>query len=80
MIIYYLGGESDRKQFWDTQIDYLKRTRSQMWNDDYFEFLVKSVWKLDRPISIVDFGCGYNYLGMKLLSLIPEGSIYTGID
>ena len=68
------------KSFWDTQIDYLKTTRTQMWNDDYFEFLVKSVWKLNRPINIVDFGCGYGYLGMKLLPLIPEGSTYTGLD
>lgn len=68
------------KYFWDTQIDYLKETRKQMWNDDYFEFLVKTVWKLNRPINIVDFGCGYGYLGMKLLPLLPEGSTYTGLD
>lgn len=68
------------KYFWDTQIDYLKATRTQMWNDDYFEFLVKSVWKLNHPINVVDFGCGYGYLGMKLLPLIPEGSTYTGLD
>lgn len=68
------------KNFWDTQLDYLKTTRRQMWNDDYFEFIVKSVWKLNRPINIVDFGCGYGYLGAKLLPLIPEGSTYTGLD
>lgn len=28
------------KYFWDSQIEYLKTTRTQMWNDDYFEFLV----------------------------------------
>lgn len=68
------------KLFWDSQLNYLKSTRKQMWNDDYFEFLVKSVWKLNRPINIVDFGCGYGYLGTKLLPLIPEGSTYTGLD
>lgn len=66
--------------FWDTQIDYLKWTRTQMWNDDYFEFLVKSVWKFDKPINIIDFGCGYGYLGLKLLPLLPTGSTYTGLD
>ncbi len=68
------------KYFWDTQIDYLKATRKQMWNDDYFEFLVKSVWKFNKPINIIDFGCGYGYLGLKLLPLLPEGSTYTGLD
>lgn len=69
-----------KKYFWDTQIDYLRTTREQFWNDDYFEFLVKFVWKLDKPINVIDFGCGYGYLGMKLLPLLPQGSTYTGID
>ena len=68
------------KYYWNTQLDYLKFTREQMWNDDYFEFLVKSVWKLNSPKRIVDFGCGYGNLGMKLLPLLPKGSTYTGID
>lgn len=68
------------KYFWDNQINYLKNTRQQFWNDDYFEFLVKSVWKLNKPINVIDFGCGYGYLGMKLLPLLPQGSTYTGID
>lgn len=65
---------------WNKKKEYLKNTRKQMWNDDYFEFLVRNVWKFDRPINIIDFGCGYGYLGMKLLPLLPEGSSYTGID
>ena len=68
------------KQIWDTKIDYLKCTRNNFWNDDYFEFLVKYVWKLNRPIKIIDFGCGYGFLGIKLLPLLPEGSTYTGVD
>lgn len=68
------------KYFWDTQLEYLKTTRMQMWNDDYFEFLVKSVWKISKPVNIIDFGCGYGFLGMKLLPLLPVGSTYTGVD
>ena len=68
------------KLFWDSQVEYLLSTRKKMWNDDYFEFLVKNVWKLDRPKNVVDFGCGYGHLGMMLLPLLPEGSSYTGID
>ena len=51
---------------WNEKLEYLQTTRQNMWNDDYFEFLVKNVWKLDKPINIIDFGCGYGYLGTKL--------------
>lgn len=73
-------GQVMEKYFWDTQIDYLRNTRRQFWNDDYFEFLVKYVWRLDKPIDVLDFGCGYGYMGMKLMPLLPKGSTYTGID
>ena len=65
---------------WNEKLEYLQTTRQNMWNDDYFEFLVKNVWKLDKPINIIDFGCGYGYLGTKLLPLVSSGSTYTGID
>lgn len=68
------------KQIWDTKIEYLKNTRNHFWNDDYFEFLVKNVWKLNKPIDIIDFGCGFGFLGIKLLPLLPKGSTYTGVD
>ncbi|PWV92490.1 methyltransferase family protein [Paenibacillus cellulosilyticus] len=65
---------------WDDKIDYLSRTRALNHNDDYMEFLVKSVWRITKPVRLIDFGCGYGYLGLKLLPLLPEGSTYTGID
>lgn len=66
---------------WDDKIDYLKSTRWLYFNEDYLEFLVKQVWKFtDHPIKLVDFGCGYGDVGLKLLPLLPEGSHYTGID
>ncbi|MDI2588687.1 methyltransferase domain-containing protein [Psychrobacillus sp. NEAU-3TGS] len=68
------------KYYWDTQLEYLKRTRDLYYNDDYLEFLVNSVWKISKPVHIIDFGCGYGYLGLKLLPLLPKGSKYTGID
>ncbi|GMK42832.1 methyltransferase [Paenibacillus sp. CCS19] len=66
--------------YWDNKIDYLRRTRPLHHNDDYFEFLVEKVWRITEPVRLVDFGCGYGYLGLKLLPLLPEGSTYTGID
>ncbi|GIO96075.1 methyltransferase [Paenibacillus lautus] len=66
--------------YWDSKIEYLRNTRWLYYNDDYLEFLVKYVWKMNDPVNIVDYGCGYGYLGLKLLPLLPEGSTYTGID
>jgi len=70
----------DASDYWSRHIDYLFDTRKNLWNDDYFEFLVRKVWQLNRPIKVIDFGCGYGYLGLKLMPLLPEGSTYVGID
>jgi SAM-dependent methyltransferase len=66
--------------YWDSKIEYLSQTRGLYYNDDYIEFLVKSVWKIETPLHIIDFGCGYGYLGSKLLPLLPKGTKYTGVD
>lgn len=66
--------------YWDTKLDYLKRTRDLYYNDDYIEFLIKYVWKLSKPVHLIDIGCGYGYLGLKFLPHLPMGSKYTGID
>lgn len=66
--------------YWDTKMEYLRQSRDLFYNDDYIEFLVEKVWRIETPVRVVDFGCGYGYLGLKLLPLLPEGSTYTGID
>ncbi|MBM7563900.1 class I SAM-dependent methyltransferase [Paenibacillus sacheonensis] len=66
--------------YWDEQIEYLKTSTSLFYNDDYIEFLVERLWRIDRPVRVVDFGCGYGHLGIRLLPLLPEGSEYVGID
>lgn len=66
--------------YWDNQIEYLRNTRKLYYNDDYLDFLIKIVWKITHPINIIDFGCGYGFLGLKLLPMLPEGSTYTGVD
>lgn len=71
---------SGTAKYWEKRLEYLQRTRKTMWNDDYFRFLVKEVWKIDRPVSVLDCGCGYGALGLMLVPLLPEGSRYTGID
>jgi len=66
--------------YWDQQIEYLQNTRWLYYNDDYLNFLVRDVWKIDSPVNLVDFGCGFGYLGLKLLPLLPKGSSYTGLE
>ncbi|TYP74819.1 class I SAM-dependent methyltransferase [Paenibacillus methanolicus] len=66
--------------FWDGQIEYLRNTRGLYYNDDYLAFLIQSVWKINRPVRVVDFGCGYGFLAAKLMPLLPAGSSYIGID
>jgi len=65
---------------WDEQLDYLLGNRMLAFNDDYLEFLVARVWAFTEPVHAVDFGCGFGWLGMKLLPLLPAGAKYTGID
>lgn len=70
----------DSVEYWNNSRELTKVWKELYWNDDYFEFLVKNVWKCDKPLEILDFSCGYGYLGMKLLPLLPDGSSYTGIE
>ena len=65
---------------WDDKFDYLKLTRSLYLNIDYLQFLVEKVWKITKKVDVVDFGCGYGYLGLVLMPLLPNGSSYTGVD
>jgi 2-polyprenyl-3-methyl-5-hydroxy-6-metoxy-1,4-benzoquinol methylase len=76
----YKSRRTDSKEHWNKQLNYLKNSRAEFWNYDYLEFLVKNVWNITKPIKIIDFGCGYGYLGMMLLPILPTGSTYTGID
>ena len=65
---------------WDDKFDYLKLTRSLYLNIDYLQFLIEKVWKITKKVDVIDFGCGYGYLGLVLMPLLPEGSTYTGVD
>jgi ubiquinone/menaquinone biosynthesis C-methylase UbiE len=65
---------------WNGSLEFLKAVRTGWFNDDYIEFLVEKVWKIKKPVNIIDFGCGFGYVGLLLLPILPEGSTYTGID
>lgn len=34
---------------------------------DSFNF--KKVWKIRKPVDIIDFGCGFGFVGLILLSI-----------
>jgi len=70
----------DSADYWNTNRELFKVWKSLYWNEDYFAFLVKEVWKLDRPVELLDIGCGFGFLGMKFMPLLPVGSSYTGIE
>ena len=65
---------------WSEKRRYLEVSRLHYHNDDYIEFLVRRVWRLETPCRIVDFGCGRGYLAALLDPFLPMGSEYTGLD
>ncbi len=79
-VIYKKGALQLATYDWNSKLTYLKNTRDLYYNDDYVSFLVNTVWKITKPVHIVDYGCGYGYLGLVLMPLLPGGSKYTGID
>lgn len=76
----YVSEATGTGQFWDNKLEYLLRTRRGAWNNDYVQFLIEQVWKIKEPVRVLDCGCGYGFLGLLLLPLLPEGSTYTGVD
>lgn len=76
----YIPEKTGTEDFWNHKTEYLLKTRKNYWNCDYVHFLVSQVWKIYKPISVLDCGCGYGFLGLLLLPYLPEGSSYTGID
>ena len=76
----YIASKTGTREFWEKKLEYLLRTRNNMWNTDYMEFLITKVWKIDKPVSVLDCGCGFGFLGLLIMPFLPEGSTYTGID
>lgn len=68
------------QDYWKNRLECTKDWKMVFYNEDYLAFLVRDVWKLDRPMKILDCACGYGYLGLQLMPLLPQGSTYTGVD
>lgn len=65
---------------WDEKLEFLINVRKDWCNYDYIEFLVNKVWKIDKAVNVVDFGCGHGYICDLIMPFLPSGSTYTGID
>ncbi len=52
----------------------LYKNRKYFWNDDYLEFLIRKVWKVEAPVDVIEFRCCDGYLGQQLLEILPKGS------
>lgn len=70
----------DAVPYWSDKRERINLWKTLYWNKDYFAFLVREVWNIDKPVDILDVGGGYGFLGMELLPLLPKGSSYTSID
>jgi ubiquinone/menaquinone biosynthesis C-methylase UbiE len=66
--------------YWDDADEYLRQSYILHHNEDYLEFLVRRVWKLDQICRLGEFGCGFGRIGLQLMPLLAQGSTYTGID
>lgn len=76
----YKPSEAGRKEYWNDQIAYQEKIQKDLWNEDYVQFLINNVWKIHKPMTVLDCGCGYGALGLMLLPMLPKNSKYIGVD
>lgn len=76
----YISKGTNTSDYWNDKLDYLIKCRKNYWNQDYLEFLIQKVWKITKPVNVLDCACGFGFMGLLLMPLLPEGSTYTGID
>ena len=62
----YMEEKTGTGQFWEQKLEYLLRTRRRSWNEDYMQFLIEKVWKIDGPVKVLDCGCGFGFLGLSI--------------
>lgn len=76
----YFSRMTESAAYWNDKLNYINSSRADLWNTDYMEFLIQKVWKIEKKVNVLDFGCGNGYLAGLMMPLLPEGSTYTGID
>lgn len=76
----YYSRKTETEEYWNDKVDSISRSRYKLWNDDYIQFLIQKVWKIDKKVNVLDCGCGNGYHADLLMPFMPEESTYTGID
>lgn len=76
----YAEVESGKADYWSGRLEFLQRSRKYIWNQDYLEFLIKKVWRLEQPVKLLDCGCGYGAMAGLLYPLLPKQSSYVGVE
>ena len=76
----YIPSNTDNHDTSNGKENSLYKNRKYFWNNDYLEFLIKNVWRVEEPVDFIEFRCCEGYLGQQLLDIMPNGSTYTGID
>ena len=76
----YVSKGTETSEYWNKRLDYLLKCRKNYWNQDYMEFLISKVWNITEPVNVLDCACGFGFMGLLLMPLLPVGSTYTGID
>lgn len=76
----YIPSNTDNHDTSNGKEENIYKNRKYFWNDDYLEFLLNHVWKVETPVHVLEFRCCEGYLGQQLLNMLPKGSSYTGID
>lgn len=76
----YIPRNTDNHDTSNGKENNLYKNRKYFWNDDYLNFLVNNIWKVESSVDVIEFRCCNGYLGQQLLDILPKGSTYTGID
>lgn len=75
----YQARNSDNRENWIKQ-EKKMRNRTFFWNKEFLHYLICDVWRIMTPIDVLELQCMNGELGKLLMSLLPKGSTYTGVD
>lgn len=76
----YMPRNTDDRENWKNRTNVIEHDRLFFWNEDYLNYLIKEVWRIQKPVNIIEFCCCDGDLGKRILPLLPDGSTYTGVD
>lgn len=65
----YVSRMTEKAEYWNDKLHYIRSSRYELWNSDYMEFLIKKVWKIEKKVDILDFGCGNGYLAGLMMRM-----------